>query len=97
MWHSTILPIDIMALVGAVLSTVLLWRIWRLVGGRGRIVLIIAFAYISVIRMMVVAREAWGWTVPTAELSLPFWVLVPLGLGILLAEVRRTLGGHKRP
>ena len=85
------LIIDLLILFLSLLCTAFMFRIWQLVKGKGRILLILAFAYLSIVRILVVRKDLTGISLPTAQLTLPFFILMALGLGVLLLEVKRTL------
>ncbi len=88
-----IIDIDIVILILSLLCTGFIFRIWQKVNGNGRVVLTVGFAYGSLVRVLVIVNDITGANIPTAQLTLPFWILLALGLGILLKEIKHTLRG----
>ena len=89
------LALDIFILLLSLTCMGLLIRIWQKVKGNGRILLICAFAYLSIIRVLVVVRDLTELPIPTAQLSIGFYILMALGLWIFLREIKRTLRGNR--
>ena len=85
------LIIDAIILVLSLACTGLMFRIWQWVKGTGRIMLIVAFAYLTVIRLLLVIKDVTGFNLPTAQLSLGFYVMAVIGFWILLREIKRTM------
>lgn len=87
---------NILALIFAIICLGLMIRIYQKVSGWGRLVLIIALAYLVVVRTLIIMRD----TIPTfdfmsSQWAFGFYPLMALGLWILLKEIKSTLGRKK--
>ena len=89
------LLIDIVIIILSLACTGIMFRFWQKVNGNGRMVLTLGFAYASVIRALVIARDITGANIPTAQLTLVFWVMMVIGLAMLLREIKHTLRSNR--
>lgn len=87
-WSATMLTTDIVVLVCCLISVAALLYIWQNVKGVGRIVLIVAWAYISVLRGLVVLKDLGLNNIVITQLSIGFYVLSTIGLVIIAYEVK---------
>jgi hypothetical protein len=89
------LALDWVILPVVVLSAWLMYKIWHKVGGKGRLVLMLAFIYQSCIRVFTLYNELHPklTQVPTPQLSLIFYLLVAGGFAMLLFEIKHTMNG----
>ncbi len=85
------LIIDILILLLSLLCLIFVTRIWQLVGGKGRIAIIGAFLYASIVRIFVIVNDLIKSSIPTAQMTIGFYILMAIGLGMLLWEIKGTL------
>jgi len=91
--------LDIVVLVLAIVCIFLSVRIYQLIKGNGRIITALAFVYLAVVRGMVVYNDTvagGNYHFPTTQLAIGFYVLIAVGLGYLLREIKSMLyhGGN---
>lgn len=79
--------IDLLAFLLSVFCTVASGYIYRLIGGKGRIITTMGFAWLAVVRGGALFAD----DLPTRQLATPFYVLLSVGLIMLILEIRDTL------
>ncbi len=79
---------DIVILVCCLIAVATLIYIWHQVRGIGRIVLIAAWSYVSVLRGIVVLRDLGLNNIVITQVSIGFYVLSMIGLVIIAYEVK---------
>ena len=87
--------IDIATLILAILITFQSFYIYKLVGGKGRIITSGAFLYLALIRVVSLGVDTYFPDIPSRQLSLGFYVLMAIGLGMLVSELRSVMKVRK--
>ena len=80
--------IDVFILLLSLLCLYFITRIWQMVKGKGRKLIIGAFAYSSLIRILIIIKDITGTSFPTSQFSIGFYLLMGAGLAMLLKEIK---------